>query len=135
MTGAGERVRALPGRESLPMVILPSAHALSTPAVYRAFDELGVTRGEDELARLEADPDALPVHNDLQDAARRLCPPIDEALAALQATGARHVLVSGSGPTVFGLYADLDAASEAARAVGGIAAEPVDAAFGEVRPA
>ncbi len=74
MTGAGERVRALPGRESLPMVILPSAHALSTPAVYRAFDELGVSRGEDELARLEADPDELPVHNDLQDAARRLCP-------------------------------------------------------------
>jgi 4-diphosphocytidyl-2-C-methyl-D-erythritol kinase len=135
MCGAGERVRPLPGRASLPLVILPSEHALSTPAVYRAFDELGVARGEDELARLEAGAERLPVHNDLQDAARSLCPSIDDALAALEATGARHVLVSGSGPTVFGLYPDLEAAQAAAREVGGIAAEPVEPSFGEVRPA
>ncbi len=135
MCGAGERVRALPGRGSLPLVILPSEHALSTPAVYRAFDELGVTRTEDELARLEAGAEQLPVHNDLQDAARTLCPSIGDALASLAATGARHVLVSGSGPTVFGLYGDLAAAQEAAVQVGGIAAEPVEASFGEVRAA
>ena len=135
MTGTGERVRPLPGGARHPLVILPSEHVLSTPAVYRAFDELGVTRSEGELARLEATAGDLPVHNDLQDAARRLCPPIDDALAALERTGALHVLVSGSGPTVFGLYADADAARRAAERVGGIAAEPVDPAFGEVRPA
>jgi len=45
------------------------------------------------------------------------------------------VLVSGSGPTVFGLYDDPERARAAAAAVGGIAAEPVVAAFGAVSEA
>jgi len=135
MSGAGEHVRALPPAGSLALVILPSEHGLSTPAVYREFDRLGVQRGAGELAELEARGGELPVVNDLQDAARSLCPPIDAALAALAATGADHVLVSGSGPTVFGLYGDAERARAAAAAVGGIAAEPVTAAFGAVTEA
>ena len=45
------------------------------------------------------------------------------------------VTTTGSGPTVFGLYPDAERAAVAAEAVGGIAAEPVDAAFGAVREA
>jgi 4-diphosphocytidyl-2-C-methyl-D-erythritol kinase len=133
MTGAGEHVRALPPAGGLALVILPSEHGLSTPAVYREFDRLGVPRTPKELAELEARGGDAPVHNDLQDAARSLCPPIDEALAALAATGADQVLVSGSGPTVFGLYADPERARAAATAVGGIVATPVEADFGAVR--
>ncbi len=133
MTGAGEHVRALEPAGSLALVILPSEHALSTPAVYREFDALGVQRSAGELAALELRGGDLPVHNDLQDAARSLCPPIDGALAAVAATGADHVLVSGSGPTVFGLYDDPERARAAAAAVGGVAAEPVGADFGAVR--
>ena len=133
MTGAGEQVRALPPAGGLALVILPSEHGLSTPAVYREFDRLGVQRTPEELAELEARGGDAPVHNDLQDAARSLCPPIDAALAVVAATGADHALVSGSGPTVFGLYADAERARAAAAAVGGIAAEPVEAAFGAVR--
>jgi 4-diphosphocytidyl-2-C-methyl-D-erythritol kinase len=73
--------------------------------------------------------------NDLQDAARELCPAIDEALAAVGRTGADHTLVSGSGPTVFGLYPTRARAEAAAAQLGGIAAVPVQPAFGEVRPA
>jgi 4-diphosphocytidyl-2-C-methyl-D-erythritol kinase len=136
MTGAGEHVRPLGGGPGdLALVILPSEHGLSTPAVYREFDRLGVQRTAAELAELEARGGELPVHNDLQDAARSLCPPIDAALDAVAATGAGHVLVSGSGPTVFGLYDDPERARAAAERVGGIAAGPVDAAFGEVREA
>ena len=135
MTGAGEHVRALPAPGSLSLVILPSEHALSTPAVYREFDRLGAQRSPEELAALEARGGELAVHNDLQDAARSLCPPIDAALAAVAATGAGHVLVSGSGPTVFGLYDDPERARAAADAVGGVAAEPVEAGFGAVRAA
>jgi 4-diphosphocytidyl-2-C-methyl-D-erythritol kinase len=133
MTGAGEHVRALPPAGGLALVILPSEHGLSTPAVYREFDRLGVPRTPEELAELEARGGDASVHNDLQDAARSLCPPIDEALAALAATGADQVLVSGSGPTVFGLYADPERARAAATAVGGIVATPVEADFGAVR--
>ena len=135
MSGAGEHVRPLGSPGPLVLVILPSEHGLSTPAVYREFDRLGVQRTPAELAELEAHGGELPVHNDLQDAARSLCPSIDAALAAVAATGAGDVLVSGSGPTVFGLYDDPERARAAAAAVGGIAAEPVDAAFGAVREA
>ena len=132
MTGAGEHVRALPSAGTLGLVILPAEHGLSTPAVYREFDRLGEQRTPEELAELESRGGDAPVHNDLQDAARSLCPPIDDALAALAATGAGHVLVSGSGPTVFGLYPDAERARAAAEAAGGIAAEPVGADFGAV---
>jgi 4-diphosphocytidyl-2-C-methyl-D-erythritol kinase len=135
MTGAGEHVRALGPAGRLALVILPSEHALSTPAVYREFDRLGARRSPEELAELEALGGDAPVHNDLQDAARSLCPPIDEALEAVAATGAGPVLVSGSGPTVFGLFEDTERARAAAAEVGGVFAEPVDAGFGAVREA
>jgi 4-diphosphocytidyl-2-C-methyl-D-erythritol kinase len=58
-------------------------------------------------------PDDLVV-NDLEPAARALCPEIDEALADARRVGARRALVCGSGPTVVGLFADLQAARGAA---------------------
>jgi len=134
MLGAGERVRRLPAAPPFALLILPSGHALSTAAVYRRYDELGPRRGDEELAALER-ADGWPVVNDLQDAARDLCPAIDAAIATVAATGADHVLVSGSGPTVFGVYPTAGRARKAARETGGIAAEPVEPRFGEVQPA
>jgi 4-diphosphocytidyl-2-C-methyl-D-erythritol kinase len=45
------------------------------------------------------------LHNDLQRAAVGLCPEIAPALEQARAAGAEQVLVSGSGPTVLGLFA------------------------------
>ena len=42
--------------------------------------------------------------NDLQPAAISLRPEIEDALAALTETGAAHAMVTGSGPTAFGLF-------------------------------
>ena len=56
------------------------------------------------------------LHNDLQDAARSLCPQIDEALEAVLAAGADHALVSGSGPTVLGVFAEVRSRRAGARA-------------------
>ena len=132
MSGAGERVDRLPDPKSFGLVIVPSEHALSTPEVYSAFDRLTVARTPEELdaataAALAGEPP--PAVNDLQEAARALCPAIDETLF----DGA---MVSGSGPTVFATYATPeDARAAAARIPGAIAAEPVTAEFGEVRVA
>jgi 4-diphosphocytidyl-2-C-methyl-D-erythritol kinase len=135
MTGAGERVRRLPDPEPFGVVILALPHALATADVYRAFDELRAGRDAGELAELERAGDGLPVHNDLQDPARALCPAIDNALAAVASAGAVHVLVSGSGPTVVGLFPDAERGAAAARDLGGTAAEPVGPEFGAVREA
>jgi 4-diphosphocytidyl-2-C-methyl-D-erythritol kinase len=44
------------------------------------------------------------VINDLEGAARSLRPEVGDALEAVRASGADQVLVSGSGPTVVGLF-------------------------------
>ena len=45
-------------------------------------------------------------------------------------------MVSGSGPTVFGVFDDLERARAAAAALpGAVAVEPAPAGYGEVRPA
>ena len=106
VTGSGEHVEPRPAPEPFGLVIVPSAEELSTPAVYGEADRLGLPRTGAELRRAEAEirGGALPPVNDLQDAARSLCPSIDTALEAVRASGADHVLVSGSGPTVFGVF-------------------------------
>jgi 4-diphosphocytidyl-2-C-methyl-D-erythritol kinase len=141
MTGAGEDVEPLAPPPPLGVLVLPVATALSTPAVYREADRLALVRSHAELAQLDAlvrvgtwAPD-----NDLQDAARSLCPLIDTALAAARGAGADHALVSGSGPTVVGLFGGAEGparAAAAAHACGwprAVAAEPVDEAWAAVR--
>jgi 4-diphosphocytidyl-2-C-methyl-D-erythritol kinase len=129
MLGAGERVVRLPDPEPFGVLVLPLDAELSTPDVYRTFDRTATPRSAEELAtradELAAGAVPPPV-NDLQDPARRLCPAIDAALDAVRGAGPDTVLVSGSGPTVVGLFADPgEAARAAAHVPGAIAAEPV----------
>ena len=130
MTGAGEHVDPLPDPGPFALVIVPSPHTLSTPEVYAAFDRLTTARTPDELDRARAAALAgvpPPPVNDLQEAARALCPHIALFDGAM---------VSGSGPTVFATYPTPEAATQAARAIpGAVVARPVTKAFAEVRPA
>ena len=138
MTGAGEHVERLPDPEPFALVLVPSRTGLSTPEVYGAFDRGGQARSAAELearaaaARAGESPPAV---NDLEPAARELAPAVERPLADLRAAGATAVMVSGSGPTVFGLFPTLAAARDAAESTGGLAAEPAGPAFAEVGPA
>jgi 4-diphosphocytidyl-2-C-methyl-D-erythritol kinase len=124
--GAGERVERLPQPASHAVVLLPGGGGLSTAAVFAEADRLGLGREAaelDELAerlRIVAGSGASPLDypellaNDLEPAARSLRPRIGEALDALRAAGAPHALLTGSGPTAFGLFESLAAAHAAA---------------------
>lgn len=121
VTGIGEHVEPLPPAPPAALVVVPSPHALSTPAVYEQADRLATGRDTETLAAAEsglrdriAMGGAPPSVNDLQDAARSLCPSIDAVLADLAAAGAQTPIVSGSGPTVFGRFEDPAAAATAA---------------------
>ena len=76
MTGAGEHVEPLAPPPPLGVLVLPVDAELSTPAVYREADRLGLTRCHAELAQLDAlvRVGTWAPENDLQDAARSLCP-------------------------------------------------------------
>ena len=149
--GAGEEVRPVAPRAPHGVLVLPSPHRLSTPDVFREADRLGLPRPAAGLAQrraaleaaLAAGPALAPelVVNDLEPAARSLCPAIDDALAAARAAGADHALVSGSGPTVVGIFWGSEgaaAAQEAAAALrdrfpGAAGVHPVTPAFAAVR--
>jgi 4-diphosphocytidyl-2-C-methyl-D-erythritol kinase len=123
MTGIGEGVRALGDPQPVGLLIVPSPHALPTPTVYAEFDRLGLGRDGDELDRLSGQvPGAARdgsllaerlLHNDLEAPARSLCPPIGDALADVRASGALRAMVSGSGPTVFGVFGGRDGVAHA----------------------
>ncbi len=153
-TGAGELLGKLPDPVSpLGVLVLAGAAELSTADVYAAFDRLGLARDafflrdrRDALrvalelgAALPAKADLL--HNDLQAAAVALCPEIERALAQAREAGAEVAFVSGSGPTVVGVFARANGLARARRAAAGLAGrEPaaaaavsVDASFAQAR--
>jgi 4-diphosphocytidyl-2-C-methyl-D-erythritol kinase len=125
--GGGERVEPLADRAPFGVLVLPSPATLSTAAVYREADRLGLPRSARELATV--DPLATVGVNDLEGAARSLEPSIERALEVARAAGAQSAMVCGSGPTVIGLFDDpLEASSAAAalaaRGVEAVAARP-----------
>ncbi len=113
-TGAGDLVESLAPLAPHALVIVPLPAALATAAVYREADRLGLPRSVQELEQRLAElltalgPDSRPpdelLVNDLQPAAISLCPEIEPALDATREAGAERCLVSGSGPTVAGLF-------------------------------
>ncbi|HXD54281.1 MAG TPA: hypothetical protein VN618_05980 [Solirubrobacteraceae bacterium] len=155
--GAGEQLTRLPApRLAFGLLVLPADFALSTAEVYAEADRLGLTRDGEAIARAHEElGDALArgaplpaavelLHNDLQRAAVSLRPEIAEALRAVAGAGGSPALLSGSGPTVVGLFAKageqgLALARVAAAGLEGreppaLAAVPVEAAFGEPQP-
>jgi len=124
--GAGEKVERLPDPATHAVVLLPGGGGLSTAKVFAEADRLNLGRGAAELddhadrLRDAAGAGASPLAyadllaNDLEPAARSLRPEIGEAIDALRDAGAPLVLLTGSGPTAFGLFPDLAAAERAA---------------------
>ncbi|MGH2943038.1 MAG: 4-(cytidine 5'-diphospho)-2-C-methyl-D-erythritol kinase [Solirubrobacteraceae bacterium] len=130
-TGEGSRLRPLSLDLPYSVVVLPVEVELSAGDVYAEADRLGLPRETLDLARsltrtqaaLSSETILDHLHNDLQDAARSLCPAIDDALEAALAAGADHALVAGSGPTVLGVFVDSGHAERARRVCDSIAAE------------
>ena len=128
--GAGERVRRLPDPRPHAVVLLPGGGGLRTAEVFAEADRQGLGRSEAELDALASElleaagsggsPLAYAelLANDLEPAARALRPEIGEAISALRDAGAPLAAISGSGPTAFGLFADLASARAAAERLG-----------------
>lgn len=126
VAGAGEVIEPAPPPGEHAVVLITQADGLATAAVYAEADRLGSARSEAELEALRrglrdaVDAGGSPLDyrehlvNDLQPAAISLRPEIDEALRALEEAGAAHAMVTGSGPTAFGLYPTAEEAAGAA---------------------
>jgi 4-diphosphocytidyl-2-C-methyl-D-erythritol kinase len=127
--GAGERVERLPDPSPHAVVLLPGGGGLGTAEVFAEADRLGLGRVAAELEDLAGGLHAAAgsgasalaysdlLVNDLEPAARSLRPEIGAALDALRAVGASQALLTGSGPTAFGLFASVAEAHAAADAI------------------
>ena len=135
VTGIGEQILPLDGLPSLALLLVHPGVPLTTAAVYAEYDAaptsltprstgpsiraLLALRAGDGRARagpVEASLRAL-VLNDLEPAASRLLPAVLELRKEIEATGALAASLSGSGPTVFGVFRDVAAAGEAQRRI------------------
>jgi 4-diphosphocytidyl-2-C-methyl-D-erythritol kinase len=122
VAGVGEAIEPI-RLPALATVLVPQAEGLRTAAVYEELDRMRGWREHldpDALRAIaEAVPSAWALENDLQQAALSLRPELAGVLDELRSAGALAALVSGSGPTCFGLFGDLPAAGAAAEAVPG----------------
>ena len=125
-TGRGDVLQPLPDfPRDLGVLLVPDADGLSTAEVYARSEpnpiypavQGDLIRGV-HTVRSPRDVAGL-VANDLEEAACALRPSIRDTLAAVRAAGALAEAVSGSGPTVFGLFPDEAAARAAAPAIPG----------------
>ena len=128
--GAGEKVRRLPDPRAHAFCLLPGDGGLATRDVFAEADRQGLGREASELDDLAerlaeaAGSGAGPLDyaellvNDLEPAAAALRPEIHEALDALRGAGATTALISGSGPTAFGIFENRAGAESAAARTG-----------------
>jgi 4-diphosphocytidyl-2-C-methyl-D-erythritol kinase len=119
MEGRGERLTRLPPLDGFAVAMAVPPIELATPAVFRRWDELGGPIG-DELKGTAVPPalrDLGPLRNDLTPAAASLAPQLVDWMGELATNWGRPVAMSGSGPSAFAFFADLDEAAGAADAL------------------
>ena len=107
-------------------MLLPQEQGLATGEVYGELDRLRAAGALAPPAALDPEPLrelachtglqlATALENDLEAAALSLRPELAKGLAALERLGALAARVTGSGPTVFGVFASAREAEDAAR--------------------
>lgn len=120
--GIGERLTALPSAPDCHCLLVKPAAGASTKQIYTDYDALVQTtdiKHPDTDALLSAlsagDYNTLVsgLCNVLEPVTTGLVPDIAVIKERLQALGANGVLMSGSGPTVFALFSDLEKAKRA----------------------
>jgi 4-diphosphocytidyl-2-C-methyl-D-erythritol kinase len=128
--GVGQKLTTLPVPAEHWVVLLPFEMGLSTRAVFDEADRMKLGRSQEEIDELSGrlwavatngvSPLAYPalLVNDLEPAAISLKPEIGIAKERLESAGAGFTGMTGTGPTVFGLFSDRESAQSAADEIG-----------------
>ncbi len=109
--GRGEILTALGKGPRLDMLLVKPDYQLSTAAVYRDFRLEKVIHSPNNTAFIEAwhKYDMIGIVgqmiNDLETVSLNMCPEIEIIKTKLDALGATNTLMSGSGPSVIGVFA------------------------------
>ena len=119
-TGIGEKLEKLPKLPQCHIVIAKPPVSVSTPEAYSAWDSLGEESGKrmygDMAQALQAqDIDMVceRMYNDFERVANVKIPAIAEYKKIMTEFGAKGTLMSGSGPSVFGIFGSQNQARKA----------------------
>lgn len=130
--GTGTELEPLPAPADCGLLVLPAIGGLATPAVFAQAGGMGLRRPAPELERAASLiraaaaspgwelPGELLGVNDLGAASAELSGEVGAAITEATGAGADSVFVTGSGPTVVGLFAGADGQSRAAAAAAGL---------------
>ncbi|HHW62092.1 MAG TPA: 4-(cytidine 5'-diphospho)-2-C-methyl-D-erythritol kinase [Syntrophomonadaceae bacterium] len=114
--GRGEIITPLPAGPVLQLVLVKPDFSLSTAEVYRRFrmEKVGQRPGLDAFLAAWTQYDMINMvenmTNVLETVTLSLCPEIQTIKQELMDSGAIQAIMSGSGPTVFGVFPDLKTA-------------------------
>jgi len=119
-TGIGEKLEAYQNLKNLKILLVFPDISVSTADVYKKLN-LGLTKCEKKLKsfllnKQRFDP-RYHLCNDLEAVTASTYPVIKTIKEALLNQGALGALMTGSGPTIFGLFSDSNAASKASQAL------------------
>jgi 4-diphosphocytidyl-2-C-methyl-D-erythritol kinase len=120
-SGIGEKLVAHPGPLPFHIVVVYPGFKVSTGEVFQKLN-LGLTKCKKKIkrpfcTRIDFDP-RLHLRNDLETVTASEYPVITSIKEQLLTWGALGALMSGSGPTVFGLFSDSRTAERAKQAIG-----------------
>ena len=112
--GIGEQLKAMPTMPKVWVLLVNPGVAVSTAWVYKSLQ----LTNQKELANLPEFYSSLKdicavLSNDLEDVTIPAFPVIAEIKNSMMRLGAMGAMMSGSGPTVFGLFADQESAEKA----------------------
>jgi 4-diphosphocytidyl-2-C-methyl-D-erythritol kinase len=117
--GIGERLTPLPAMPKCTVLIAKPPVSVSTRVVYEALDSGKIEKHPDidgliaGLGKKDLEKIASCMGNVLEDVTIPMCPVIEQIRGEMLEAGALGAMMSGSGPTVFGLFADKLAAIKA----------------------
>ena len=119
VSGRGEVIESLDDLAGFALAVVVPPVEIATPVAFRIWDEMGEPSGlritKNHLPPSLRGEDGLV--NDLYPAAVQLAPDLDEWRKELTEIWGRAVMLSGSGPSLFGFFVDKDEAESAIQAI------------------
>jgi 4-diphosphocytidyl-2-C-methyl-D-erythritol kinase len=117
MEGFGEKLTKEKSQPELAIAVVVPDYELATVDVYKAWDRMGEPKGPSFEGR-DLPPSLRglgPFRNDLTPAALAIRPELGDFMDDLRSRWGQPVLMTGSGPGLFGWFPDIDEAEGAAR--------------------
>ncbi|MBQ1935455.1 MAG: 4-(cytidine 5'-diphospho)-2-C-methyl-D-erythritol kinase [Clostridia bacterium] len=124
-TGRGEQIHRLPPLPKVYLLLVKPPISISTPKIYTALDQQEITRHPDTGALIEKikAQDISGLAQEMVNVLEPVCetfePRISELREKLLSHGAIGARMSGSGPTVFGIFETYEQAAKAAESFRG----------------